>query len=164
MVDIQSKEVIDKMSEDLKVQPAMMLPRLLGNQIMPTFSVNSDNIITAGGLSDASVRTATGNLNAFTTPVTTDFFLTNITAGFVKDATCDVGTGGLTISCVIGGRTTTLYAFPVITLTADGDHIELHFSPPIKLDRNTTVLMAGAFTVGVMSRSLHTAGFIKDPQ
>lgn len=41
MVEIQSKEVIDKMSDELKVQPAMLLPRELGKMIVPVFNVNA---------------------------------------------------------------------------------------------------------------------------
>lgn len=40
MVDIQSKEVIDKMADELKVQPSMALPRKLVNSIQPTYQVN----------------------------------------------------------------------------------------------------------------------------
>lgn len=50
MVEIQSKEVIDQISDDLKVQPALQIPRKLGNQIDLSYNVNP--------LPDMQVRSA----------------------------------------------------------------------------------------------------------
>jgi hypothetical protein len=40
MVDIQSKEVIDKISEDLKIQPSLQVPRELAKAIQLIYNVN----------------------------------------------------------------------------------------------------------------------------
>ena len=40
MVDIQSKEVIDKISDELKIQPALQIPRELAKDIQLSYNVN----------------------------------------------------------------------------------------------------------------------------
>ncbi len=55
MVDIQAKEVIDKISEDLKIQPALKLPRAIADKIQLVFNTNPERniLITAGQANDA---------------------------------------------------------------------------------------------------------------
>ena len=57
MVDIQSKEVIDKISDELKVQPALVIPRELSKQIQLSYGVNPPKNIQGSAvvnLSDSS--------------------------------------------------------------------------------------------------------------
>lgn len=55
MVDIQSKEVIDKIADELKIQPAEAIPRKLNDSIQPTYNVNPRKVIKVinGGASDS---------------------------------------------------------------------------------------------------------------
>lgn len=60
MVDIQSKEVIDKISDELKVQPSMAIPRALGKDIQLVYGVNPPKEIKVrfASLSDGTSVTA----------------------------------------------------------------------------------------------------------
>lgn len=54
MVDIQSKDIIDRMHTDTKIQPAMQLPREFGKQILPVLQVNPLPVIKQ--ISDVAVN------------------------------------------------------------------------------------------------------------
>jgi len=103
-VEIQSKEIIDKMAEDLKVQPSMLLPRELGKTIMPVFNVNAPPLIKTafGGASDSvsttihttSTRRDTFLVAGFLT-TTKDVVSTSITSQITFVAFGDTGVNGL---------------------------------------------------------------------
>lgn len=166
MVDIQSKEVIDKISEQLKIQPSIVIPRVLGKDIQLVFDVNSEDIIdNPQALSSGSgLKSTTGTLVALTTPTGRDYFLTKIDAGYVKDVVASNATGAFTINVTIGGRSVVVGSFPVITLLAQQDHLNITLIPPIKLDRATSITMTGTFAAGVVVRTLNVAGFTRDPE
>lgn len=163
MVDIQSKESIDKISDELKIQPSLMIPRELGKNIQLTYDIGPRFIATEQAFSGAV--TGSGTISGFfATPANQDFFLISLTGGFSKDAACDISTGMMNITGVIRGRIVNLLQFAIITLTAERDKVVIAFNPPIKLDRNTSIVMQGQFTLGVMSRELSLTGYITDPQ
>ena len=45
MVDIQAKEVIDKISNELKIQPALKIPRKIKEDIQLIYNVNPERIV-----------------------------------------------------------------------------------------------------------------------
>jgi len=67
MVDIQSKDVIDKISEELKVQPSMQIPRELAKQIQLVYDVNPVPSIKVQAVSIADASTADSILTASAT-------------------------------------------------------------------------------------------------
>lgn len=85
MVDIQSKEVIDKISEELKVQPALEIPRAIADKIRLAYIINPEHMLqTAAGLStDALSETI------HTTHATKDTFLVGISFSVAQDASSD---------------------------------------------------------------------------
>ena len=165
MVDIQSKEVVDKISEELKVQPAIEIPRELAKQIQLTYDVGAEDIIQEEeSLSDATARTATGTFIGFTTPTGRDFFMTNLNVSILKDVACDITTGEIIVAIRVGGKVITITSFPITTLLVQSATQNLVFPHPIKLDRGSTITMAGTFTAGALIRSLSVQGFLRNPQ
>lgn len=59
MTDIQSKEVIDKISEELKIQPAMQIPRELAKNIQLVYNVNPEHIVQVAGANAIDETSAT---------------------------------------------------------------------------------------------------------
>ena len=165
MTDIQSKEVIDKISDELKIQPALVIPRVISKDIQLTYGVNpvrvSDNI---DAMSDVAEKTTTGALIILTTSSDKDYFLTSLNVSFVKDAVCDSATGAYSVTVIINGRSTFLVSLPIITLTAERADIFLAFPSPIKLDRGSNIVITGTFTVGVCVRTANCQGFVTNPQ
>lgn len=163
MVDIQSKEVIDKISDELKVQPALQIPRELAKQIQLTYDVGARRII---DIARGGVRTTSGDLNIFVTPTDKDFFLVSCSIGYIKDAACDDATGiAARILATIDGVGRDLLGLPGITLTASNDSITSFFPAAIKLSRGTAIsITGGSFTLGVKVRFGTMKGFTADPQ
>jgi len=81
MVDIQSKEIIDKMAEELKVQPSLALPRKLMDSIQPVFNVNPQPAMQQLGtaFSDGTAGTL------MTTSTTKRTFVTAVNYTVTKD-------------------------------------------------------------------------------
>ena len=161
MVDIQSKEAIDQMSEDLKIQPAMALPRTLVNTIQPVYSINTRRLPFSVGLN----RSTSGNLTVFTTPTDKDFYLSTISIALDKDATADPGTGALTVTSTnADGSSALFFGVPILDLTAQSFAQTISFPIPIKLARGVAIVMNGTFIAGVMNRFVGITGYTVDPQ
>ncbi len=159
MVDIQSKEIIDKMSDELKVQPAMLLPRELGKEILPVYNVNPPRIVNV--VAEASGATTTA-FTIFTTPTNRDFFLTHIGTSVSKDVSCDLTL--ITIQGTIGGQVVRFISDRFQTLTAETFNHSENLIQPIKLDRGSTIVFAGAFGVGTCVKDGVIYGYTTDPQ
>jgi len=160
MVDIQSKEVIDKISEQLKIQPALMIPREIGKDIQLTFDVNTSRV--ADTIADG-FSSSTGALIFFITPTDRDFFLTSTYLNITKDVSND--NTATTIEVTPFGKA----EFPVIqiisqTLTvANNINSVTTFATPIKLERGSNIRIIGPFTVGAMGKGAIITGFTTDP-
>ena len=84
MVDIQAKEIIDKIFKELKIQPALTLPRRIGDRINLVYVVNPEtpNIqVALGNASDSSA-----SVTIFTTHATKPTFLTGLTVTIAKSS------------------------------------------------------------------------------
>lgn len=147
MVDIQSKEIIDKMSEDLKIQPAMQLPRELGKQILPVYVVNP-NFFNASRAASTN-RVITGSATIFTTNADKRTFLTGIWLHYQHNVVADSTTFTMTATPILRNVATNIIVLSKITLTATQDRIFVPFSIPMELGPDTTIIMTQTFTVGV---------------
>jgi len=160
MVDIQSKEVIDKISDELKVQPSLQIPRELMKQIQLVYNVNPTRIVNVLESASGSVS---GNTVAFTTPATQDFFLTGVTISTISDATAD-NTSILGFCTLEGKASANFITIVKLTTTAHEQTSVIEFNPPLKLERNTTVGVFTSFTVGANTKAINIIGFVTDPQ
>ncbi len=80
-LDIQSKEIIDKISDELKVQPAMSIPRELMDKIQLVYGVNPVKNIKVAGNTLSNGTSAT----IFTTSTTKRTFLVGASISVSKD-------------------------------------------------------------------------------
>jgi len=102
----------------------------------------------------------TGTANVYTTPADSDFYLSSLVFSITKDATCDLATGASSVTATIDGVARALASLTCITLTAQDKAIAIAFELPIKIDRNTIINIPGAYTAGLMARSLCITGYI----
>lgn len=106
-----------------------------------------------------AAATTTGTVGLFTTPSDKDFYLTNATLSYAKDATCDIATGNILLSATVNGVAVGIIRLAVITLTAQQDTVSVNFNPPLKLSRSTGINLTGSFTVGTLSRGATIQGY-----
>ena len=159
MVDIQSKEVIDKISDELKVQPAVSIPRGLMEKIQLSYSVNPKRIV---NVVRNTQRNTTGSATVFATSPDRDFFLTSAFISAVHDATSD-GTE-MSLNAFVGGVERRILQFTKLTTTIFNGILSQTYTPPIKIDRNTNITINNSFTAGASTISTVITGFETDPQ
>jgi len=82
MVEIQSKEAIDKISDELKVQPSIEIGRKLSDSIQPVFEVSAVPQVRS---EEQAFADSTGG-TIFTTHATKKTFLVGISLTVSKDA------------------------------------------------------------------------------
>lgn len=157
MVDIQSKEAVDRMSEELKIQPALVLPKKLADNIQPVFEISKKvaNIVRSNS------NAVTGSLTVYTTPTDQDFFLTAATVGhFENNLSNNILTS---LNVVINGATR-----QVLEIAKPGgfqvdQNIALTFDTPIKIDRGTNITVSNSFGAGAATKFATLIGYTSDP-
>lgn len=156
MVEHQSKEVVDKMSEDLKVQPALALPRNISNSIQPVFNVNPDRIsnIIRGAV------TTSFSAAIYTTPTDRDFYLVALTLSVSKNGTSTSTTSS--INFTIDGAAQSAIVIAGLTATAQSESNTINFPFPIKLDRGTQILISNG-AAGNINTAGAIIGYTTDP-
>lgn len=160
MVEIQSKEVINKVAEELKISPATLIPREIGKDIQLVYNVNPKRIVILG---TSTARTATGTQTLFTASPSKDTYLTSAFLMNHSDATAD-NTSATYAVTMMGQAGVNLIFIGKITLTAFNDHISLSFNPPILLARNSTIVFGSTFTLGASRTSAGFTGYEVDTQ
>lgn len=147
--DNQNRTITNNIVDTLKLNPISdNIPKTVIPSIQPTFEVNR-KIATVR----SATRSTTGTSTVLTTSSTVDTYLIGVGLSYVKDATCDIATGRLTVAGAIEGTSQALMSLNILTTTAQSDSEYVSFSTPVKLDRNAAVTMATTFTAGAMSAS-----------
>jgi len=151
------------MSDDLKIQPAMALPRKLVDNIQPTYSINTRHMI---NVVQRTSRSTTGSTILFTTPTDRDFFLTSMTVAATCDATADsTNYSGFLFPFNSPATSVLVIEIPKQTTTALSNvHQIKTFDPPIKISRGSAISITQAFTVGTSIVTGSLMGYTTDPQ
>lgn len=161
MVDIQSKEVIDKISDELKVQPAMAIPRALAEKLQLVYVVNPFPVTRKFAI---DTKSTTGSVTLFVTNSVLDTFITSISLSVTSDATADNTSYFIAgqIFGQVGGQS--LIILNKQTTTAESVIHTVNFNPPIKMTRNSVMTHGTAFTVGAATFTTIIFGYTTDPQ
>ena len=138
------KEIIDR------------VPLAIADKVVPVMETNPK--ILHEVISLHSFGSATGTVT-ITPNANKIFHLQSVILSLIKDSTCDMATGNLSINTVVDGRTNTLMAPSVITLTAQQIEKEISLNKILKLDKGSLITLDGAFTLGVCVRSICVTGY-----
>lgn len=162
MVDIQSKEVIDKISDELKVQPAMQIPRALAKDIQLVYNVEPPRVQKDFG--HTGRVTSSGTTAIFIASAKKRTFLTGFTVSYEKDVSSD-GVS-VTVQATIKGNASadTILRLESITLTAKSEFVSVQLENPIELEPSTAVNLIKAFTLGVLVSGATVSVYTTDPQ
>jgi len=102
-------------------------------------------------------KITTTSVTMLTTPADIDFYLCGYTLSVTKDVTADLTNTRL--RGVINGVSFDFAGISGLTTTAQNSSIAGDLSFPVKLDRNSTILLIGAFTVGTANQTASVYGF-----
>lgn len=118
-------------------------------------------LVPAPRIIKSSVASSSGTSNTFhTTPTDKDFYLSALQLSIVKDSTCDVATGSLTVATTVDGAVVQLARVPIVTLLAQLHDVTIPFPIPVKIDRGVNITTTqGTFTAGNFLRSLTLIGY-----
>jgi len=162
MAQVNNRDVIKRIEKDAFTSPGFeQVPTQLSNQIVPTLNCNPERVV---NIVKSSQGVATGTVTVYTSPGDKEFYLTQLSAEFIKDVACDLATGRISILGTIMGASVDLISFPVITLTAQDSRGDVFFNPPIKIDKDSAIQMTGNYAAGVMSRTITIKGYTVEPQ
>jgi hypothetical protein len=155
MVDIQSKEAIDKISEELKVQPAMDIPRELAKQIQLTYDIGGgvDQWVAKFKDSSGVIYTGTAGKRLFLVAISLSSVSHN--ANTTSKDTVAAQLKGTTSSTKICNVTNGSQA--ATTNTASNTVV---FPKPIELESGTAISLSLGSTAGQAS----IVGFELNPQ
>lgn len=159
MAKIYNSDLSKELVEGAKIQTSFdYTPDQLAEKVVPVMEVNP-KLLKINNFIKNNFQTTTGTIAIITTPADKDTYITGLSAGYVKDVTCDSATGVYSLTCVINGATHNLIQFPIITLTAQQDEREITFAYPVKVDRASAIQLTGTFTAGVCVRTCTLYGY-----
>lgn len=133
-------------------------------EFQPTIETNPF-LASFASVAESGLGSSTGtSVTIYSTPSTTDFYLTGVSLAIIKDATCDTITGSISVTATVNGVSKSLVRIPHITLTAQTSELSISMVAPLKIDRNTNIsISAPSFTAGTFQRAATIQGFIIDP-
>lgn len=120
----------------------------------PVYSVNPSK----ANLVRSIAQTISAAATIYTTPSSKDFYLTSIQLSYTKDATFDGN--AVYISVVVDGATHIIACLAANSTVKDHDHLEMNYTFPIKIDRNSVIQICGTFTAGTCSKLACISGFV----
>jgi len=101
--------------------------------------------------SASAVGTTSASSNTILAASESEKYVTGMMLSFVKDSTCDVASGSISISLTQEGdaSSTTILRLAVLTLTAQERALFVNLPNTIKIKKNTAISISqGTFTVG----------------
>jgi len=161
VLDIQSKEVIDKISDDLKVQPAMSIPRMLADKIQLVYGVNPPKKLKymSKTVSDGTTSTV------FTTSATRRTFVVAMSLAVAKDVVAT------SIQSAIRGTpfgdTTrnllTIRTEPVTVMQGETANLTIP-EGGLELDKNSLVTVTNSTAIASIDTTASVYFYETDPQ
>jgi len=163
MVDIQSKEVIDKISDELKIQPSLMIPRGLAKDIQLTYEVNPARPIIK--TFRQSVATSGSNSIAPSPSVGNKIFhVTGVTLNMQENATSDNIRTHVSATA-LGGGTIVLAELNKLTTTATTREIYVDYSNnPVPIAQGTNITLNNSFSAGAANKGALVIGYFADAE
>jgi hypothetical protein len=153
MVDINNSEYVNGMTTELGLQSLQGLPTSLNPNVQPVFEIRRKftDIMIHGA------STTTTGITLYTTPTNQDFYLTFLSAAYIKDVVCD--NTAVYVQFYVNGAARQII-FPVYPTQAGTAMKDITFSSPIKLQRGTAVTMSGSFGAGTLTKVVTIAGYL----
>lgn len=158
MATNQNSDTTKAIVEALRLSTANndIIPSNIVNSIQPVIDVNPASNRRVNIVRNAS-SSATGSTTLYTTPANQDFFVTNLYFSFDKTAICDAAL--VYIGVTIDGALRSFSA-RTLTLTIEpGQVVSIEFPVPIKVDRNTAIVLVGDFGAGALTKSGTVVGY-----
>jgi len=157
---MSTRSLKQDLTDELRLNVAYdLIPTTVRSDIQPVVEVKKKwcNIVRSNS---ASASTAS-NLTIYTTPADKDFYLVAAVVSIAKNAACDTASGGTSLSATVEGTAQPIVTIRSLTLNAQFVTQTLQLPIPIKVDRNTNIILSGStFGAGEFARGANIIGYI----
>lgn len=158
-VIIQNGDIRRKISEDIRATNPSLISNLLTDYIVPQLQVNDDVFYAQESFCESVTASNDSSEAIMTTDSIKETYITSATLGVIKDVTATSTLSAITV--VINGQTKRLLAIPGITLTVQSEIVSASFSPPVKVDRSSSVLLTATTATGNFQNVGCVSGFLR---
>lgn len=166
MAKIYNSDVTKGLANNAGIQQSReKTPDELAEKIVPVMETNPQLLRNAEILADVDVTaTAGAALDLISANPKRDVYITGASMTIVKSALCDVANGLKSIYITQNGKNDlNIIAGYVTTTTAETIQRDVHFTRPIKIDRNTPVRTNSfSFAAGTAFRNWVVYGYYVD--
>lgn len=160
MPTIYNSDLSKELQIGASLQVSEGIPNQLAEKVVPVMEVNPKLTKTLDIVKYTNTS-GTSNATIYTVP-DQEFYLKGAQLSIIKNATSDVATGSYGLLATINGVSTPILSLALLTLTAQEQSICISFINPIKVDKNTSILLASAAsTAGTMVRTGIIYGYLK---
>lgn len=158
MANIYNSELTKEIVEGAKLQLMRdSPPSQISDKIVVCMETNPKIVKESTVLASLNRSTTASAITIMPANVDNDVYITGITLGNLQDATSDNTSIG--IVATVGGANRNIYLKRKTTLTAMSTVEFLSFSNPLKIDRNTPILLNLTFTAGTSNTDIVIYGF-----
>lgn len=156
MTKINRGEIVSQVTDALKLDVANgIIPNDSSDKIVLTYDYSNSKYCT---VIKENSTTSTGAALIYTTPSDRDFYLSSIWMNYETSATCDA-VGAFVSIVPYGSASSVGHWLRKLSLTAQCEHGQIVFNPPIRLARNTQINVSSTFTVGSMVKGATITGY-----
>jgi len=160
MAKINRSDVIQKAVNELAFSTSSdKIPTETLDKVQLTYDLNKkfSNFLK----SETSPITGTITITLPSVSAGAETYLTGISIGITKDATCDNALGAINLSIIPADTNVavTFLRIPVLTLTAQSENKTLSLAYPLKVKNGSTITSSMSYTAGLASREISVVGF-----
>jgi hypothetical protein len=148
MGKITDGEIIQNCIRLFRLQSAENVPKTIHDIITPVVDVGNKPPIVTSRVVSTSLVTTTGNTTIVTTSPIKDTYLLGCSLTGSYDATADSNVTSLSITPYETNNSVNIIRMAKQTLTVDSQTHSREFIYPIKLARNSAIVMSNTFTLG----------------
>lgn len=163
MAQINNSELTKSLIDGARLNTGRdKIPDQIAEKVVPILDTTPDfHRLTEFLASDAQTATQAAAV-VYTTHATKKTYLTGVYLQNMSNATAD--NTSISLSVIPKGRARDfILRFMKLTTTAFSQSQFISFNKPLRLEENTTVLFASAFTVGASVSSIQVYGYEVDP-
>lgn len=160
MATIYNSDLTKELTKGAGLQTSKdVIPNQIAEKVVPVMEVNP-KLLRVVNVHQRNTATNATSATIYTTPADRDFYLTGLTISMIKDATA-TSTSSF-ISVYINGLQNQIAHIVSLTLTPQYAAYSKDFTVPIKLDRNTAIVIGNATNVANITSSGTIQGYIVD--
>lgn len=157
---IQSKEVIDKISDELKIQPSMKIPRELADKIQLIYNVNPARLIQIKSAN--AVDSTSGTIH--TTHAVKRTFITGATVSVTKDVVSTSVISEIKATMLNQSSAGLLIRMRYEPVTAGQFIHSVIFDPPVELAKGTSVTTNNSTAIASIDNTGLISFYETDPE